>query len=266
MVGGAASRSRVKVSFAPVSIPPPADSKDAARDLTSFSIEPHNAGRAGQVLRRPEGLRRAQRDRSRSRAAIDFGMFTVIVVPLLRSLKWVNSYVGNYGWSIILLTVLHQRDPVPAAPQERRVDAEDAGDPARGQGDPGSLHEAEGDRSREAEDEHGDDGPLQGEGRQPGQRLRADAADDAVHLRVLRAALDRDRAARRAVHRLDSRSVGARSVLRDAGPDGHQPGVAAAAHAGRRDGSGSAEDDDVDAGRSSRSCSCGTRRAWRSTG
>ena len=38
--------------------------------------------------------------------AIDFGMFSPLVVPLLRSLKWVNTYVGNYGWSIVLLTVL----------------------------------------------------------------------------------------------------------------------------------------------------------------
>jgi YidC/Oxa1 family membrane protein insertase len=38
--------------------------------------------------------------------AIDFGMFAWIVVPLLRALKWVNGYVGNYGWSIIILTVL----------------------------------------------------------------------------------------------------------------------------------------------------------------
>jgi YidC/Oxa1 family membrane protein insertase len=38
--------------------------------------------------------------------AIDFGMFAPLVVPLLRSLKWVNGYVGNYGWSIVLLTVL----------------------------------------------------------------------------------------------------------------------------------------------------------------
>jgi YidC/Oxa1 family membrane protein insertase len=28
------------------------------------------------------------------------------VVPLLRALKWVDSYVGNYGWSIIILTVI----------------------------------------------------------------------------------------------------------------------------------------------------------------
>ena len=38
--------------------------------------------------------------------AIDFGMFDLLVVPLLRALKWVNSYVGNYGWSIIVLTII----------------------------------------------------------------------------------------------------------------------------------------------------------------
>lgn len=38
--------------------------------------------------------------------AIDFGMFRWFVVPLLNALKWVHGYVGNYGWSIILLTIL----------------------------------------------------------------------------------------------------------------------------------------------------------------
>ncbi len=38
--------------------------------------------------------------------SIDFGLFAWLVVPLLRALKWVNVYVGNYGWSIIILTVL----------------------------------------------------------------------------------------------------------------------------------------------------------------
>ncbi len=38
--------------------------------------------------------------------AINFGWFAPIVVPLLRALKWINGYVGNYGWSIIILTVL----------------------------------------------------------------------------------------------------------------------------------------------------------------
>jgi YidC/Oxa1 family membrane protein insertase len=38
--------------------------------------------------------------------SIDFGMFAWLVVPLLRALKWVNGYIGNYGWSIIILTIL----------------------------------------------------------------------------------------------------------------------------------------------------------------
>ncbi len=37
---------------------------------------------------------------------IHFGWFAWLVVPLLRALKWVNQYVGNYGWSIIVLTIL----------------------------------------------------------------------------------------------------------------------------------------------------------------
>jgi YidC/Oxa1 family membrane protein insertase len=37
--------------------------------------------------------------------AIDFGMFAVIVVPLLQALKAINHYVGNYGWSLIILTL-----------------------------------------------------------------------------------------------------------------------------------------------------------------
>jgi YidC/Oxa1 family membrane protein insertase len=94
----------IKITFQPVTIPPPADSKDAARELVSFSIEPHQADAPLKFFAGPKDfdvLSSIDRDVAR---AIDFGMFTVIVVPLLRSLKWVNSYVGNYGWSIIILT------------------------------------------------------------------------------------------------------------------------------------------------------------------
>lgn len=38
--------------------------------------------------------------------AIHFGIFSWLVVPLLRALKWINVYIGNYGWSIIALTVM----------------------------------------------------------------------------------------------------------------------------------------------------------------
>ena len=38
--------------------------------------------------------------------SLDFGWFAWLVVPLHRSLTWVHGYVGNWGWAIILLTVL----------------------------------------------------------------------------------------------------------------------------------------------------------------
>jgi YidC/Oxa1 family membrane protein insertase len=38
--------------------------------------------------------------------AIDFGIFAWLVVPLLQTLKWINGFVGNFGWSIIILTIL----------------------------------------------------------------------------------------------------------------------------------------------------------------
>ena len=93
----------IKVTYAPVSVPPPDGSKDAARDLTSFAVEPQT-GAPLKYFAGPKDfdvLSAIDRDLA---SAIDFGMFTVIVVPLLRSLKWVHSYVGNYGWAIIILT------------------------------------------------------------------------------------------------------------------------------------------------------------------
>jgi YidC/Oxa1 family membrane protein insertase len=48
-------------------------------------------------------LARVDRNLVRS---IDFGMFAWLVVPLLRALKWINAYVGNYGWSVVILTML----------------------------------------------------------------------------------------------------------------------------------------------------------------
>ncbi|HEY3884385.1 MAG TPA: membrane protein insertase YidC [Vicinamibacterales bacterium] len=47
----------------------------------------------------------ASNDRDLVRS-LDFGIFAWLVVPLLRALKWINGYVGNFGWSLIILTIL----------------------------------------------------------------------------------------------------------------------------------------------------------------
>ena len=38
--------------------------------------------------------------------AIHYGMFAVIIVPMLTSLRWLYGLTGNYGWSIVLLTII----------------------------------------------------------------------------------------------------------------------------------------------------------------
>ncbi len=37
---------------------------------------------------------------------VDYGVLTVIAAPLFWVLEWIHGYVGNWGWAIILLTVL----------------------------------------------------------------------------------------------------------------------------------------------------------------
>ena len=96
----------VKVEYQAVQVAPPAGSKDAARDLVAFSLTPSAADQKLTFFAGPKEFDTlAAIDRNITKA-INFGMFSVIVVPLLRSLDWIHGYVGNYGWAIFILTVL----------------------------------------------------------------------------------------------------------------------------------------------------------------
>jgi YidC/Oxa1 family membrane protein insertase len=95
-----------RARFSRVTIPPPAGVDQPARDLVAWSIEGTPAGSMQRFFAGPKDfdvLASVDRDFVR---AIDFGMFAFIVVPLLRTLNWINGFVGNYGWSIIVLTVI----------------------------------------------------------------------------------------------------------------------------------------------------------------
>jgi YidC/Oxa1 family membrane protein insertase len=94
-----------KVSFHPVSIPG-ADPKSPSRELVSFSVEPKQYDAPHRFFAGPKDFDVLVSIDTDFTRAINFGMFAVIVVPLLRSLKWVNAFVGNYGWSIVILTII----------------------------------------------------------------------------------------------------------------------------------------------------------------
>lgn len=94
-----------KVSYQPVSIPPPPGTKNSARDFMSYSVAAKNNQPLTFYVGPKDFDTLVSIDRNFVKA-INFGMFSVIVVPLLRSLNWIHQYVGNYGWAIVVLTLL----------------------------------------------------------------------------------------------------------------------------------------------------------------
>ena len=97
---------QTKITYQPVSIPLPAGSKPAARALVSYTIEPRQDTGPLKFFIGPKDLNVLTAMDREFAPAINFGRFAVIVVPLLQSLKWVHGYVGNWGWSIVILTII----------------------------------------------------------------------------------------------------------------------------------------------------------------
>jgi YidC/Oxa1 family membrane protein insertase len=100
-----------RVEYAPITLPVPGAPAGAQRTFITFAITPNPASASGQPVTLPFFLGPKDFDQLKMAdtqlvRAIDFGMFSAIVVPLLRALKWINGFLGNYGWSIIALTVI----------------------------------------------------------------------------------------------------------------------------------------------------------------
>jgi len=94
----------LQVSYSPVVLPVPG--QDRSLQFVSWSVRSPSAPVSADFFFGPKDLDVLQSIKPDLVRAIDFGMFDWLVVPLLRALKWVNSYVGNYGWSIIVLTII----------------------------------------------------------------------------------------------------------------------------------------------------------------
>ena len=94
----------VRVAYAPVDVQLP-DNPDGAH-YVSWSARFPTGAQDAAFFAGPKDFDVLAAVDSNLVRAIDFGIFAWLVVPLLRALKWINTYVGNYGWSLILLTVL----------------------------------------------------------------------------------------------------------------------------------------------------------------
>ena len=104
------SAQRSQVTYSAATLPVP-NRTDIQRTFIAFSVQPNPGTAPGQSVQMPFFLGPKDFDKLKMAdvelvRAIDFGMFRVIVTPLLTALKSINKYVGNYGWSIIILTII----------------------------------------------------------------------------------------------------------------------------------------------------------------
>jgi YidC/Oxa1 family membrane protein insertase len=96
----------VRLQYEPVTAPVPGDAtKKATRTFVAYSVSMPEAASLTFFFG-PKDFNVLHAVDPQLVRAIDFGFFAWLVVPLLQALKWVNGYVHNYGWSIVVLTVL----------------------------------------------------------------------------------------------------------------------------------------------------------------
>ena len=93
------------LTFTPVSLPVQGAPEGVMRTFVSWTADAE-AGRPLRLYYGPKDFEILKAVDGTLVRAIDFGMFAFLVVPLLTALQWVHGYVGNWGWSIVVLTLL----------------------------------------------------------------------------------------------------------------------------------------------------------------
>ncbi len=94
-----------RFDFGHVPLPDPAQ-PTLVRQLVSYTATFDKAPGDLRVFLGPKQFEALKAINPEFTKVIDFGMFAILAVPLLGALQWVYGFVGNYGYSIIILTIL----------------------------------------------------------------------------------------------------------------------------------------------------------------
>ncbi len=90
-----------RIEYTPLTI----KTADGDRQIVDYRVRVAGGGPLTFFLG-PKEFDLLQRADANLTRTIHLGIFGFLATPLLKALKWVNEYVGNFGWSIIILTVL----------------------------------------------------------------------------------------------------------------------------------------------------------------
>ena len=89
-----------------LSLPAAGSTPPVSREYVSYDIHYQQTPKTTRFFVGPKHFQTLQKTDPELVRAVWFGMFAFLAVPLLSALNWIHGFVGNYGWSIIVLTVL----------------------------------------------------------------------------------------------------------------------------------------------------------------
>jgi YidC/Oxa1 family membrane protein insertase len=94
-----------RIEYRPITLPVPDDAKGRSRNFIAYSVGVSGPA-AMSFFMGPKDLEILRAVDPQLVRAIDFGFFAVLVVPMLRALKWLYGILHNWGWSIVALTII----------------------------------------------------------------------------------------------------------------------------------------------------------------
>ncbi len=95
----------VRVQFAPAAVPQ-ADVPTLIGHYSTYSVRFQSPQDQSRFFFGPKAFDELKAIGPEATKVINFGMFSWLAVPLLGALKWVHGFIGNWGWAIVVLTLL----------------------------------------------------------------------------------------------------------------------------------------------------------------
>jgi YidC/Oxa1 family membrane protein insertase len=94
-----------RIQYAPAHVPQPDDPAIVGR-YVSYSVRFQAPQDQARFFFGPKAFEDLRAVNPEATKVINYGMFAILAVPLLNALKWVHGFIGNWGWAIIVLTLL----------------------------------------------------------------------------------------------------------------------------------------------------------------
>lgn len=94
-----------RIDYAPVHVPQPGDLEIIGKYM-AYAVKYQSPQDTSRFFFGPKAFEDLKAVDTELTRAINYGMFSWLAVPLLGALKWVYGFIGNWGWSIVVLTIL----------------------------------------------------------------------------------------------------------------------------------------------------------------